>query len=145
MSMATKRPPNPSSGGESYERSDANTGALLQFAFWLAVVIVAAALGMKWMFGYFARVQQLGPPASPFENVRVLPPNPKLQVVPRAELQGYREVDREALTSYGWVDKHNGVVRIPIDRAMDLVLQRGLPARTSGAAAPPQSPEVEKK
>ncbi len=139
MSTETNRPPNPA--GDSYERTDAHIGALLQFAFWLAVVIVASALGMKWMFAYFARVQTLGPPASPFENVRVLPPNPKLQVVPRAELEGYREADRELLTTYGWVDKHNGVVRIPIDRAMDLVLQRGFPARPVERAAPAKSPD----
>ncbi|HXZ14166.1 MAG TPA: hypothetical protein VEG64_17400 [Candidatus Sulfotelmatobacter sp.] len=139
MSTETNRPQNPPE--DSYERTDAHIGALLQFAFWLAVVIIASALGMKWMFSYFARVQKLGPPASPFENVRVLPPNPKLQVEPRAELEGYREADRELLATYGWVDKHNGVVRIPIDRAMDLVLQRGLPARPAEGAAPAKSPD----
>ena len=34
------------------------------------------------------------------------------------------------LGSYGWVDKNAGVVRIPIDAAMKLTLERGLPART---------------
>jgi hypothetical protein len=142
MSTETKHPLKPNHGADGYERSDANIGGLLQFAFWLAVVLVVSALGMKWMFGHFARVQTLGPPASPFENVRVLPPNPKLQVEPRAELEGYREADRELLTTYGWVDKHNGVVRIPIDRAMDLILQRGLPARPAEGAAPARSTDL---
>jgi len=31
--------------------------------------------------------------------------------------------DDTALTSYGWVDKSQGIARIPIDRAMDLVVQ----------------------
>jgi hypothetical protein len=29
--------------------------------------------------------------------------------------------------TYGWIDRNGGVVRLPIDRAMDLVLERGLP------------------
>jgi hypothetical protein len=33
------------------------------------------------------------------------------------------------LSSYGWVDREAGIVRIPIDRAMDLLAERGLPAR----------------
>ena len=79
--------------------------------------------------------------SAPFEDVRVLPPNPKLQVAPRTELESYREIDKQELDTYGWVDKHNGVVRIPIDRAMDLVLQRGLPARPAESAAPGKLPE----
>jgi len=137
MSTETKRPPRPNSGAETYEHSDANIRSLVQFAFWLGVVILLAILGMRWIFGYFARVQQLGPPASPFENTRVLPPSPRLQVAPRAELQNYRDAEQEQLSTYGWVDQHNGVVRIPIDRAMDLVLQHGLPVRAAGAAGTP--------
>ena len=33
------------------------------------------------------------------------------------------------LGSYGWVDSDGGVVRMPIDRAVELVLERGLPVR----------------
>ena len=35
----------------------------------------------------------------------------------------------EKLDTYGWVDHDNGIVRIPIDRAIDATVQRGLPAR----------------
>jgi hypothetical protein len=33
--------------------------------------------------------------------------------------------ETEKLTSYGWVDKEGGIARIPIDRAMEVMLQRG--------------------
>lgn len=36
------------------------------------------------------------------------------------------------LNSHGWIDTERGIVRIPIERAMDLVAQRGLPARGPG-------------
>jgi hypothetical protein len=44
------------------------------------------------------------------------------------------------LNSYGWVDRSNGIVHIPIDRAMDLILQNGLPTRTNGSPALDSSP-----
>jgi len=45
------------------------------------------------------------------------------------------EKQDEVLASYDWVDQKNGVVRIPIDKAMDLLAQRGLPVREPGAAS----------
>jgi len=39
------------------------------------------------------------------------------------------------LNSYGWVDEKAGTVRIPIERAMDLLVQRGLPVRPQDAAS----------
>jgi hypothetical protein len=39
----------------------------------------------------------------------------------------------EKLTSYGWVDKEGGVTRLPIDRAMEVMLEKGFPARTKAA------------
>jgi hypothetical protein len=59
-------------------------------------------------------------------------PFPKLQVSPAVDLAKFRTEEAAALDNYGWVDKDKGIVRIPIDRAMDLVLQRGLPARQPG-------------
>ena len=40
-----------------------------------------------------------------------------------------RAHEEDILNSYGWVDRGNNVVRIPIDRAMKLTLERGLPSR----------------
>jgi hypothetical protein len=114
---------------EGYEHSDADVRSLLKFGAWLLVILVIVLIAMKSMFFYFARSQKLGPPASPFEEVRVLPPQPRLQVQPRVDLQAYCEDQMEQLNTYGWVDPHNDVVRIPVDRAMDLIVQRGLPAR----------------
>jgi hypothetical protein len=64
-----------------------------------------------------------------------LPPAPMLQVKPREELKELRAEEDRILSSYGWVDPANGIVRIPIDRAMKLVLERGLPVRGAGEAA----------
>jgi len=134
MSMETKRPGQvppgaPTDPAEGYEHRDADTGTLLKYGLGLVIVLAVVLLSMKWMFLYFAKSQPLGPPASPFENARVLPPEPRLQAKPRWDLRNYCGEQMEKLDSYGWVDPDNGVVRIPIDRAMDVTVQRGLPAR----------------
>jgi hypothetical protein len=56
-------------------------------------------------------------------------PEPRLQIAPREDLRELRSREEAELHSYAWVDKTNGVVRIPIDRAMNLLLERGLPVR----------------
>ena len=58
-----------------------------------------------------------------------MPPEPRLQTNPRQDLRDLRAARRRVLKSYGWVDKNAGVVRIPIDEAMKLTVERGLPAR----------------
>jgi hypothetical protein len=58
-----------------------------------------------------------------------LPPEPRLEETPAPDLKAFRDSEEKALTSYGWVDQKAGVVRIPIDRAIELTAQRGLPSR----------------
>jgi len=62
-------------------------------------------------------------------------PKPNLDVDDdHGEMLSLREGQEAKLGSYGWVDRSNGIVRIPIDRAMDLLLQRGLPTRTGAVS-----------
>lgn len=125
--METKTPQSGNRAG--HEERDANVRALAYFGLVLFGVIALTLVGMRMTFFHFAKSQQLGPPPTPFENARTLPPMPRLQVDPRVDLKNYREREEDILKSYGWVDKQNGVVRIPIDRAMSLLLERSLPAR----------------
>ena len=57
------------------------------------------------------------------------PPPPNLQAQPQLDLAEFRARQAEILSSYGWVDRQAGIVRIPIERALDLVAERGLPTR----------------
>jgi hypothetical protein len=119
-----------------HEASDANTRSVLIFGVVLFVTVVASLLLVDAVFNYFTKHQSLGPPLTPYGHVRELPPPgvPRLEVTPGADMERYREKEEKLLDSYGWVDKERGVVRIPVQRAMDLVLQKGLPVRTG----PPQ-------
>lgn len=61
------------------------------------------------------------------------PPRPALLVQEPTVLREYQARHREMQQTYGWVDQTMGTIRLPIDRAKDLVLERGLPSRPAPA------------
>jgi hypothetical protein len=56
-------------------------------------------------------------------------PAPRLLVNEPENLAALRAREQETLTTYGWADKAAGTYRIPIDKAKDLLIERGLPVR----------------
>ena len=106
------------------------------FAFCAALLVSAILIqGMIFLlFQYFSAREstRLAPeyPLAAGQETRV-PPEPRLQTDPRADLRELRAHEDEVLGSYGWVDKGAGVVRIPIDEAIKITAQRGLPARSA--------------
>jgi hypothetical protein len=63
-------------------------------------------------------------------------PDPRLEDSETTEINDFRYQQDETLASYGWVDQSGGVVRIPIDQAMRLIAQRGLPTIPQAGVAP---------
>lgn len=114
---------------DGYERRDASIRGLLLFGLFLAAVLVFVFFAMKWSFDWFASVTPRGEPAAPFATAQPATPAPLLQASPHFDLRSYCTGELAQLNSYGWVDKNNGVVHIPISRAMDIVVQQGFPAR----------------
>jgi hypothetical protein len=115
-----------------HEESDVNVRGVLGFAAGLLVTAVLIQLMVWLLFVYFrgreaARVVPEYPLAAG-EQTRV-PPEPRLQTNPREDLRALRAREDAVLNSYGWVDRTAGVVRIPIDEAIKLTVQRGLPVR----------------
>ncbi|HEY7494835.1 MAG TPA: hypothetical protein VIH59_27505, partial [Candidatus Tectomicrobia bacterium] len=85
---------------------------------------------MAWLFNVFTtRQARREVPPAPLVSAPQLPPEPRLQVAPAQELQQLHAEEDAILHSYGWVDQPAGVVRIPIERAMELLAERGLPVR----------------
>lgn len=64
-------------------------------------------------------------------------PRPSLLVDEPTVLREYRNRQRDAETTYGWIDQTMGTIRLPIDRAKELVLERGLPVRPAPPASAP--------
>jgi hypothetical protein len=111
-----------------YERTDANIQSIRSFIIGLFVFIGISVLLMIGLFRFLYRTGQADMPTpTPMEARRVLPPAPRLQISPTNDIDTLRSTEDAALNSYGWVDRNAGVVRIPVERAMDLLLERGLP------------------
>lgn len=132
-----------------HETREAVPRYILIFAACLAIAVVAGFLVSWATLVYFKNHQESAPPQSAISAGRVLPPPgmPQLQAHPDTDLQVYLKKQREILDSYGWVNRKNGVVRIPIQRAMNILLQKGLPARDSktpkGAVQPGEVQQYE--
>jgi hypothetical protein len=52
-------------------------------------------------------------------------PEPTLQKMPQHDLQRFQQKQREALTGYGWIDRSQGIGRIPIEEAMGIIVGKG--------------------
>lgn len=103
----------PGSGG--YETRDANIYALLRFAVGLVVAMVAVQFAMLGFYRMFEKEQ-------PEEtNLEVRKTENLYQ-----QLKGLRDDEDAVLTSYE-IDRKTGNVRIPIGRAMDLLVEKGVP------------------
>jgi hypothetical protein len=91
------------------------------------------------------REARLTPPANPLAEKQGarLPPAPRLQVNPARDIVEHRRAEDRVLSSYGWIDAEKGIARIPIDRAMALVAERGIPAPSVAPSAPAPAPVEE--
>src|SRR3982074_1527450 len=115
-----------------HETSDVDIRAILEFGAGLIVVAVGIHFVVWLLFGYFtSREAQRVPPEYPLavSQGERMPPEPRLQTTPREDLRDLRAGEDAVLESYAWVDKNAGIVRIPIDEAIRLTLERGLPTR----------------
>ena len=118
---------------------DVNIRGVLLFGFWLAVGIIAAQLAMWGLFRLLDKRQEVRErPLPPMvqANLQRTPPEPRLEPNPLVPRLRARAEEDSVLTTYGWVDPKSGVVRVPIDRAMDLLVERGLPPSKPMAPAP---------
>jgi hypothetical protein len=117
-----------------HETTDVNIRAILGFGAGLIGVAIVIHVAVLLLFMFFAarEAQRVAPefPLSAGQQDRV-PPEPRLQTNPRQDLRDLRRGEDAILSTYGWVDKNAGIVRIPVADAMKLIVQRGLPARTA--------------
>jgi hypothetical protein len=112
-----------------HERKDVDVLSLFMIVFILfvaCIVIFFVVVGMMHYFKLHEPSKTAGQANIPATRATEFPP-PRLEVKPGASLVELRAAEAVDLNSYGWVDRNAGTVRIPIDRAMQLILERGLP------------------
>lgn len=136
---------------DGYEKRDANAKAIF------GVILGLLVLGLIMHFclgGVMERLQKTPAPSDSLAGIRrsadvMNPPGdvPHLQLVPPEDLNRLRASEEAELNSYGWINRTAGVVRIPIAKAMELVLQRGLPVRsqTNESAGGPSSYQLQQQ
>jgi hypothetical protein len=134
-------------GNAGFERQDLQVRGILYFLLALIVVTLLSLFGLRGLYVFLDHREKASqPPVDPLitnvpEDTRHIAPgypqsvfpNPKLEEDERGQLNSILVNEEKSLYSYGWVDEKAGIVRIPIERAMDLLVQRGLPVRPQGA------------
>ncbi|MEO8126440.1 MAG: hypothetical protein ABJF23_22510 [Bryobacteraceae bacterium] len=117
-----------------HETQDAGVRMILISGLVLAILVAAAGGLMYGTFRYLVANRATAPRDNPMSSGQpVLPPEPRIEEHPALGLQQLHALEDRTLSTYGWTDKKTGVVRIPVDRAMDLQLQRGFPTRKETA------------
>jgi len=113
-----------------HEIRDAKIEPLILIAAGLAITVAIVGVLIYGIFQYLGAHPAASVQANPMSagNAQI-PPAPRIEEHPAIEIQQLHAEEEHTLSTYGWVDKKAGVVRIPIDRAMELQLERGFPTR----------------
>jgi hypothetical protein len=123
-----------SQSSSGHEISDAGVRPIVLVGVGLASTIAVVGLVVYGLFQYLSAHGSTSPQSNPmtfFDSQ--IPPAPHIEEHPAIEIQTLRAEEDRTLSTYGWVDKKTGVVRIPIDRAMELQLQQGFPVNKEAA------------
>lgn len=104
-----------------YERSDIRGRDMVWLAAGLALFVIVTPLLMPFVFPQ--TMQHRSPIAPP----ALIADAPQLAITPRQDLQRFNRSEAQFEQSYGWTDRSQGDVRIPIGRAMQFLAERGLP------------------
>lgn len=115
---------------EAFRQRDVNLKGILLFGGGLVLVTGVVLFALAVMTTMFQRQAEFArPPSLPVAERDVKPPDPRLEPDPQASLREFLRRQESVLKSYGVADPERGVYRVPIERAMDLLLKEGLPAR----------------
>jgi hypothetical protein len=104
-----------------YEKTDIASVAIAWIAAGMALFIILPPLLMP--FAFPQSMQHKSPTAPPSVSANA----PRLEIAPRDDLQRFREGEARLTDTYGWSDREQGRVRIPVTQAMQILLRRGLP------------------
>lgn len=115
-------------GKHVHEKTDVDVRAIVIFTIGLLVFIAVSIVAVIFFFRILAH--QEGQGMSPASMSRIqLPSGPTLQVTPRRDRIEILNDEKNILNTVGWVDRDKGIVHIPIEKAMKLMLEKGYSVR----------------
>ena len=112
--------------GAGHEQSEISVRFIVVSLSVLLIGTFLVALLAVGIFRYFSHTYQTQEAAK--QSVPQIPPEPRIEVEPWQQLITVHAREDHVLTSYAWVDKSQGTVRIPIDQAIDELAKKGLPS-----------------
>jgi hypothetical protein len=115
-------------GRKAYETADVSFRGLMFTAAGI-LGLMCLILLLSWSLLRFFKSENPGVLDSPFTEPRNLPAEPRLQPSPETDLRAFLSYEDSVLSGYGWVNRDSGIVRVPIDTAIEMVLKEGLPHR----------------
>lgn len=125
-----------------YEVSDANPRFVTSFGLGLVALIVIAIIVVYGYFSYFSHQAKKRNRSISSIQVSQTPPLPRLQSDPTQDLRKLRAADEKRLNGLGWIDPEKRIAHIPIDRAIDLLVEQGIPEpRAPETPATGQAPQ----
>jgi hypothetical protein len=114
----------------SHETADVDVKGILRFGGALAIVALVIHIALYGLLLYYdQRETRRATPMPSAQTKEEPPPEPRLRVAPRADLLEMRRAEDQVLNSYSWVDREKNIVRVPIERGMEIIVKRGLPVR----------------
>ena len=116
-------PPSGSALRQGHETKDLNAGTLGRLVAGLGFVVVVVIFGIVGFRKLVTGVDQRAlPPLTAQQLTPIQPPAPTLQAHPIEELAQLHVREDKLLTGYAWRDPEHTEARIPIDRAMKLII-----------------------
>jgi hypothetical protein len=112
--------------GTGHEQTEVNVRTIVVSLAFLLLGAILAAIVTIGIFRYLHDTYK--PDVAAKEAQPQIPPEPRIEVAPAEQIQALRAHEDHVLTSYSWVDQKSGTVRVPIDRAIDMLAQKGLPS-----------------
>jgi hypothetical protein len=112
---------------EPYEQRDLSVGRAVQFLILIFFTIIGSLIISYFVFLWVLPNQRADlPSVRPEALQRQLPPEPRVQGFPMRDWQTFIAEEMRKTTTYELVDETAGKARIPVERAKELILERGL-------------------
>jgi hypothetical protein len=110
---------------KGYESEDLVLSPIIKWVTFLLLFVGISSLATWYIYLFLLPKANTVGATNRFSLERRLPPEPRVQALPKTEMKDFRLDEKQKIENAGWVDRQKGVVRIPIEQAMEMVIEKG--------------------